>query len=53
MSAGMRHMSNDIIYDGKLRDDRGIGLKETLEAQALKKYIGETHTSYLICPAIL
>ena len=45
MPAGMMHLSNDIIYSGKLRDGLGTALSEMTNAQDLKTLCTATYSS--------
>ena len=45
MPAGMIHLSNEIIYGGRLADGRGTALLENLTGQDLKTYINEMYPS--------
>lgn len=45
MPAGMMHLSNDMIYQGKLQDGKGTALDELPEARALNKYICDVYPS--------
>ena len=43
MPAGMMHMSNEIIYSGKLKDGRGTALHDNSEARSLKDYMTKVY----------
>ena len=45
MPAGMMHMSNDIIYSGKLKDGNGTALDKNEEARSLKDYMKKMYPS--------
>lgn len=45
MPAGMMHLSNDVIYGGKLKDGKGTALDEKPEAKLFKAYLTKMYPS--------
>lgn len=59
MPLGMMHLSNDMIYNGKIKDGKGTALHENTEATSFKAYLRKIYPSvapepeHLIYPVML